>query len=207
MLLLKGTRTVRIKTWQDHAHQCDACKDFNLSIGIYMKYFHIFFIPIAALGVKSTKMYCASCGQPVRIDSVSREYEKRTKTPFYLYSGMILVGLLIAAGFVLNASGAHQRDQYIDHPQVGDVYLVKRDLPLQSTWYFLRIVKIHGDTAVTNHSNLEYNTYVYKFNSDDYFVSGEESEYPTALLKTMFQKGVIVNIFRDYEDTGFGRVK
>src|SRR5450755_901779 len=109
MLFLKGTRTIRVKTWQDHAHQCDACKDFNLSVGIYMKYFHVFFIPIAAFGIKSTKMCCASCGQVVRIDSVSREYEKRTKTPFYLYSGMILVGLLIAAGFALSAYGAHQR--------------------------------------------------------------------------------------------------
>ena len=74
-------------------------------------------------------------------------------------------------------------------------------------WYFLRIAKMHGDTAVVYHSNLEYNAYVYRFNNDDYFVSGEESEYPTALLKSMFQKGIIANVFRDYDDTGFGRVK
>jgi len=172
-----------------------------------MKYFHVFFIPIAAFGIKSTKIYCASCGQVVRIDSLSREYEKRTKTPFYLYSGTILVGFLIVAGIVLSAFGAYQRDKYINNPQVGDVYLVKRDLPAPTAWYFLRITKIHGDTAVVYHSNLEYNAYVYRFNSDDYFVSGEDSDYPTALLKTMFQKGIIANIFRDYEDTGFGRIK
>jgi len=120
---------------------------------------------------------------------------------------MILVGLLIATGFALSAYGAHQRDRYIDHPQVGDVYLVKRDLPAPTTWYFLRIAKIRGDTAVVYHSNLEYNAYVYSFNSDNYFVSGEESDYPLTLLKTMFQKEIIENIFRDYEDTGFGRIK
>src|SRR5882757_5515391 len=108
MLFLKGTRTIRIKIWQDHARQCDACKDFNLSVGVYMKYFHVFFIPIAAFGIKSTKIYCASCGQVVRIDSLSREYEKRTKTPFYLYCGTILVGFLIVAGIVLSAFGAYQ---------------------------------------------------------------------------------------------------
>ena len=207
MLFLRGTRTIRIKTWQDHAHQCDACKDFNLSVGIYMQYFHVFFIPFAAFGVKSTKIYCASCGQPVRIGSVSQEYEKRTKTPFYLYSGTILVGLFVVAGFALSAFSAYQRHQYIDHPQVGDVYIVKRELPASTTWYFLRIAKIHGDTAATYHSNLEYNDFVSDFNGDDYFVSGEESDYPTALLKTMYQKGIIVTIFRDYEDTGFGRIK
>ena len=72
---------------------------------------------------------------------------------------------------------------------------------------FLRISKIHGDTAVVYHNNLEYNAYVYKFNNDDYFVSSEESDYPIDLLKTMFQKEIIANIFRDYEDTGFGRIK
>jgi hypothetical protein len=67
---------------------------------------------------------CASCGKGIRFHSLSREYEKRTRTPFYLYAGTILVGLLIAAGFVLSAIGAHERDGYIKSPQVGDVYLV-----------------------------------------------------------------------------------
>lgn len=152
-------------------------------------------------------MYCASCGQPVRNGSVSREYEKQTKAPFYLYSGMILVGLLIAGGIALSAFGAYKRDHYIDHPQVGDVYLIKRDLPAPAAWYFLRIANIHGDTAFLYHSNLEYNAYVYRFSSDDYFVSGEESAYSITQIKAMFQKGIIANVFRNYEDSGFGRLK
>lgn len=207
MLLLKGTRTIRIKTWHDHTHQCSACKDFDLTIGVFMKYFHIFFIPIAPWGVKSTKMYCASCGQPVRIDSVGLEYEKRTKVPFYLYAGTIFIGLLLATGIILSVFGSYQRDQYIDHPQIGDVYLVKRDLPAPAIWYFMRIARIHGDTAVVYHNNLEYNAYTYRLNSDDYFVSGKEIEYSTELLKTMFQKGIIVNVFRDYDSAGFNRIK
>ncbi len=207
MFLLKGTRTIRIKTYLDHATPCAACNDFNLTVGIYMKYFHVFFIPFAPIGVKTTKMYCASCGQPTRIGSVSREYENRTKTPFYLYAGMILLGLLVAAGFVVSAYGSHQRDQYIAHPQAGDVYLVKNESPGQTTYYFLRIAGLRSDTAITYHSHLEYNAAVYRFNRDDYFVEGEESTYPTALLKTMYQKGVIVTIFRDEDNTGFSRIK
>ena len=207
MLFIKGTRTIAIKTWEDHTRQCDACKDLNLMVGVFRKYFHIFFIPIAAYGMKSTTIYCASCGQGMRSDSLSREYEKRTKTPFYFYSGTIVIGLVIAGLIVGSAFGSLKRGTYIDHPQVGDVYLIKRDLPAPAAWYFLRVVKIHGDTAVVCHSNLEYNSYVDRFNSDDYFVSSEESEYPTALLKTMFQKGIIADVFRDYDNTGFGRIK
>ncbi len=152
-------------------------------------------------------MYCASCGEVVRIDSLSREYEKRTKAPLYLYSGTILIGLLIAAGIFLSAFGARQRDIYIDHPQVGDVYVIKRDSPAPTAWYFLRIAKMRGDTAIVYHSNLEYNAYVYQFNDDDYFVSSEESEYSTAQLRSMFQRGIIANVFRDNDNTGFSRIK
>ena len=207
MLFLRGTRTIRIKMWQDHTRQCDECKEFNLTIGVFMNYFHFYFIPIAAFGPKSTKMYCASCGHGVRLDSLSREYEKKTRAPFYLYSGTILIGLLIAAGIVVSMVGAHQRDGYIKNPHVGDVYLVKRDSPPPTAWYFLRIAQMRGDTAVVYHSHLEYSASVYQFNVDDYFVSGEESEYPTADLKGLYQKGTIVTIFRDEDNTGFSRIK
>jgi hypothetical protein len=152
-------------------------------------------------------MYCATCGQPVRIDSLSRQYEKQTRAPFYLYSGTILVGLLIAAGFILSAFSEHQRTGYIDHPKVGDVYFVKKDLPASTAWYFLRIAEIKGDTAFVYHSSLQYNIAVYNFNNDDYFVSGEELGYPTTILKTMYQKGIISSVFRDYDGTGFNRIK
>ena len=152
-------------------------------------------------------MYCASCGQGVRIDSLSREYEQKTRAPYYLYSGTILVCLLIAAGIVLSMVGAHQRDGYIKYPQVGDVYLVKRDLPAPAAWYFLRIAQLRADTAVVYHSHLEYSTSVYQFNAEDYFVSDEESKYSVADLKAMYQKGIIATIFRDDDNTAFSRVK
>ena len=102
MFLITGTRTVRIKTYSDQAHRCDACKDFDLSVAVYQPYFHIIFIPVAPNGVKTTKAHCSSCGQPFRNDTMNREYEKKTRTPFYLYTLTILIGLLIAAGFAVN---------------------------------------------------------------------------------------------------------
>ena len=207
MFILRGTRTVRIKTYQDHDNQCSECKDFNLTVGVFTEYYHVFFIPFAAYGGKSTKMYCASCGQPVRIDSLSRQYEKKTRAPFYLYSGIILIGLLVAAGLAVSAFGSYQRTGYIDHPQVGDVYLVKRDEPAPTAWYFLRIAEMKGDTALVYHSSLQYNAAVYAFNTEDYFVSDEEVGYTTAQLKTMYEKGTISSVFRDYNGTGFNRIK
>jgi hypothetical protein len=102
MLLLKGTRTARIRTYSDHEHRCDSCKEFDMSVAVYQPYFHFFFIPIAPNGEKSVKVYCKNCSQPFRKDSMNRVYEEKTKTPFYLYTFTIFVGLIIVLGFSVN---------------------------------------------------------------------------------------------------------
>jgi len=102
MLFLKGTRTARIKTYTDHEHRCDGCKDFDMTVVVYRSYFHFFFIPVAPNGEKSVKACCAGCGLPFRNDSMNRVYEKKTKTPFYLYSFTLFVALLVIAGFAIS---------------------------------------------------------------------------------------------------------
>jgi hypothetical protein len=102
MFLITGTRTVRIKLYTHHAHRCDSCKDFEMSVAVYQPYFHIIFMPVAPNGVKTVKAHCNSCGQPFRNDSMHREYEQKTRTPFYLYTLTILIGLLVVVGLAGN---------------------------------------------------------------------------------------------------------
>ena len=102
MFLLKGTRTAMIQVYSDHEHRCDSCKDFNITVAVYQPYFHFFFIPVAPNGEKSVKAHCSNCSQPFRNDSMNRIYEEKTKSPLYLYTITILVGLLIVVGFSAN---------------------------------------------------------------------------------------------------------
>ena len=102
MFYLRGTRTARIKTYEDHAHQCDSCNGFDMTVKVYQQYFHFFFIPVAPTGDKFVKAYCNKCTQPFRNDSMNREYEAKTKAPFYLYTFIIIVALLFVVGFGAN---------------------------------------------------------------------------------------------------------
>jgi hypothetical protein len=116
MLFLRGTRTARIKTYQHHDRQCENCKDFDLTIGVFHDYYHFWFIPVVAAGIKSSVIYCNSCGSRIRSNSLSKEYESKTKVPFYLYSGVILVGLVLLLALAANLLGMLERSRHISNP-------------------------------------------------------------------------------------------
>jgi hypothetical protein len=102
MFFLKGTRTALIKIYSDNTHRCDSCKDFDITVAVYQQYFHFFFLPVAPTGDKFVKAYCNKCSQPFRNDTMNREYEAKTKAPFYLYAMTIIVALLIIVVLGIN---------------------------------------------------------------------------------------------------------
>jgi len=208
MFFLKGTRKARIKTYQHHDRQCDDCKDFDLTIKVYKDYFHFWFIPIFANGIKSTTIKCNNCGAPIRSDSLSKEYESKTRIPFYLYTGVILIVLLVAAGGAAGAWNHYERTQFVSNPQVGDVYLIKGKEFTLTIYYFVRVQHINGDSVIASNNHIGYLETTSAMSPDDYFVADKEIAYTKTQIKEMFEKGMISDVVRDYDTaTGFTRVR
>ena len=208
MLFLKGIRKARIKTYQHHDRQCENCRDFDLTIRVYKKYFHVFFIPIAATGAKTSNIYCNGCGILIRSDSLSKEYESKTKAPFYLYSGLILAGLFVMSMFVVSMWGQHERSMYISNPKVGDIYFIKNEGAGINGYNFVRLKRINGDSVIACDNHLLYLDFTSSFSPEDYFDSDQEVHYTKSEIKQLFEKGTIENVYRDYDDgTGFSRMK
>ena len=208
MFFLKGTRKARIKTYQHHDRQCSECSDFDLTVKVYKSYFHFWFIPIVATGIKTSAIKCNSCGAPIRSDSLSKEYESKTRIPFYLYTGVILVGLFIMSLFVVSAWGQHERTQFVSNPQVGDVYLIKGKEFSLTTYYFVRVQRINGDSVIVCNSHLGYLETTLTMSPEDYFVADQETLYRKGQLKELFEKGAISTVVRDYDEaTGFRRIR
>ncbi len=207
MFFIKGTRTVRIKSYAVNHRQCDNCKDFDLTVNIYGSYYHVWFIPIVSIGVKSTKIYCHNCSSFVRIDSLAKEYEAKARTPFYLYTGVILAGLTILSAVGLSLWGSHERAGYVAKPQPGDVYLVKNKPPESETYYFLKVIRVSGDSVITYSNHGSYSTSPSQLAPEDYFSTSHEIVYTKQQVAEMYDKDFIVTIFRDYgSSAGFGRL-
>ena len=210
MLFLRGTRTARIKVHAIHDVPCNNCKDFDLTLVVSRDYMHIWFIPIAPAGVKTSRIYCHSCSQFMRSDSLTREYEAKTRTPFYLYAGLILIGL-VGVGFAgALLWGTFLRSNYISHPQPGDVYLIKTDKPFDS-YHFSRVMRVSGDSVIVWDNNVNYLSIggsPSKLDPTDYFSADRELMYTRSGVKEMYDKDSIVNVFRGEGDgTGFNRIK
>lgn len=100
MFLVYGTDSICIKKYKDHNFCCRNCKVFDLDIKVYQRYFHILFIPYFPLGRKTVTGNCSNCGKSINEIEMLQEFGKKTKTPFYIFSGLILIaGLILFLSF------------------------------------------------------------------------------------------------------------
>lgn len=94
-MFIRGVRTTAVKKYNDQQHQCSNCGHFDLVVKIYMDHYHILFIPLAPISEKSTTMKCRNCNTIIRKYNLEKYYESITKTPFYLYTIPIILGIIV----------------------------------------------------------------------------------------------------------------
>ena len=101
-----------------------------------------------------------------------------------------------------------EKEKFVENPKVGDVYTMRKDENTLTTYYFLKIAGIHGDTVIVYHNNLEYCRFISKLNEDDCFVKDDEIFFLKSDLKQMLIKMEINAVDRNYgEYEGFNRIK
>jgi hypothetical protein len=208
MILIYGRRTARIKKYTENHQACKSCKTFDLNVKVYRDYYHIFFIPIFPAGLKSVKIICNNCKEPNGLQSLHRHYENISRTPIYLYTLPIVFVCLFV--FLINANLNKQKEKsfFVENPQVGDIYLIRNENNNKPSYYFLRLIRINGDTVVAYHSNLEYSSFVYKLNDEDFFVRNEDLYFLKPELREMLERNEINSVERVYDDAeGFNRIK
>ncbi|MFT3823025.1 MAG: hypothetical protein QM731_03860 [Chitinophagaceae bacterium] len=208
MLILHGYRTAKIKSFTDHSECCTSCKDFNLSIKVFRKYYHLFFIPLFTYGPKKVSIECNSCGFFTLNEGLQQKYAKMARAPFYFYSCFILIGILILSLWFYNDHRDKDARVFIKDPHIGDVYGVKSQSGGKDAYSFLRVSAVNGDTVFAYHTKYEYDGFISDLQDDDYFVKNEEVGFLKKELQSMLQKGEIHSVDRDYdESSGFNRLK
>jgi len=203
MIFIYGRRNIRIKKYDDYHIKCDNCNNYGQRFSVYQEYFHLFFIPIFPSSIKTIKSVCLNCNDNDAFDQEkSNHYLSLTRTPIYLFTGIILfVGLIIAL-VIGNINTQKQKAEYIADPKINDVYLIREDNEDKSrTYYFLKIKNIDVDTVELLHSYFQYNRFVYKMDDSDYFVSDEVYKVLKSDLKDYLESGIINAVERDYKES------
>ncbi len=91
---------------------------------------------------------------------------------------------------------------------IGDVFNIKQIKNEETSYYFLRIIGINGDSIVAIHNNLYYSEFINHLDKDDYFVKDDTVIYKRKRLKEMLENDEIFSVTRNYCDgDGFNRIK
>ena len=208
MLLIYGRRTARIRRYTDNQQACKSCKSFDLDVKVFRDYYHLFFIPAVAVGEKTVRIRCKNCTEPFNMAATQKHYEDITRTPFYLYTLAILLVGILSFLVIANIYTQKEKTKFVENPSIGDVYQVRKNENNSTSYYFLKVTSIKGDTVVVYHNNLVYTGFVIKLNDEDYFVKDDELIFSKNELKQMLERAEINSVERGYGDEeGFNRVK
>jgi hypothetical protein len=208
MLIFHGRKTARIKKFTDNQQHCPKCKAFDLNIEIFRDYYHFYFIPIIALGDKIAKIRCKSCGEPYRSEKLETEYANSNKTPFYLYSLIILFICIICFVAFNSYNNKRQKIEYAKNPKINDVYLIKNTPNSFTSYYFYKIVAINKDSFSILHGKYEYLETPSEMSEKDYFMKEDTLLFSKNEIKNMSDSALINSIERNYNAvSGFNRIK
>ena len=205
MFLVYGRKKARIKTIHDNTGRCTTCGAHDLKFEIYREYFHIFWIPFFPLGPKETIVTCTKCGHGNNSSDRLENYEATTRTPIYLFSGLLLILCLITWIAINSQNVSKQKAAFAADPKIGDVYCMRSE-ENRSMYYYLRISRINSDSVFLFPNVYEYSRPVTTLEKEDHFIA-LELYYDKFELNQLLHQGEINSIKRDYKaSSGFNRI-
>lgn len=208
MFIFYGRKIARIKTFTDHQHACPHCKAFDIDIEVYKEYFHLYWIPAFPIGVERSIIECNQCRNRISSNALSQQYEQKARSPIYFYVWTILFAVLIGTVIYSNIQDRYKTAALAAEPKIGDVYSFRKEDDKKTSWYFLRVIRVEGDTITAYHNNFVYSRQVDNFSEGDFFDQSEELMFLKPQLKKLQEDGDIDAINREYGETSdFNQMK
>jgi hypothetical protein len=208
MLFIFGIRRIRIGHYIDTEYLCYRCRFYDHEVNIYRSYFHFCFIPVFPVGRSQIEIHCRNCGDDTNLDSLVKKYGSRARTPFYLYSFIVLVCCVALFWFYWKKQDQKLDAEYARHPAPGDVYTLTSEDRNGTNYSFLKVIRLKDDSVVVVPNHFNYIGFVSDLSGDDYFDSGDSSIFRKRDLISWLADGKITSVSRNYgERSNFNHTK
>ena len=183
--------------------KCPNCGTQNsLDMYVFQKYAHLFWIPFVPIG-KTGVSQCNHCKQvlkqkemPAQLKAAYDNVKAQTKTPVWTFIGLALVVVLITSAIVSDKNKNAQNAKLIEAPHKGDVFEVRTP---DRQYTLIKVEEVKSDTIyVREHiytTNKISGLYDLKRKGDTGYLE-EVTAFDKKELKSMFDKGDIINIIR-----------
>ena len=207
MIVVFGKRSARIAHFSDTNHRCYPCGSYDRDVSLYRSYFHLCLIPVFPMGRTMIDMRCRHCGDQTSLESVTKEYLPKAKTPFWLFSAPILLLLIGSYWFYWNSHNQEENAAYISKPAVGDVYTIYEEKTNETDYSFLRVISTSGDSVYLLHNKYDYIGFESHLDENDYFLAEDTLGFSKNELRDMLTQKEIRDVQRNYGSlSGFNRI-
>ena len=101
MFLFYGNINKLIKSYHNPYERCKNCNNNAVDIYVYQSYFHFYWIPVHPIDDKNALIYCSNCDAEIFDRELAANYISKTKPPFYMYTLLLLIGLVFILVFLV----------------------------------------------------------------------------------------------------------
>lgn len=197
-MIIFGTRNKAIaqETFQGKCIHCG--QPATVQLVVVQRYAHVFWIPFFPIGKKGVSI-CSHCKQTLTVKEFSDEYrefynqvKQNRRPPIYMYSGLILLGLLIVAAIISGKKHQAALRKKIANPTVGQVYFIRE---AYDRYTLYKVVETSKDSVYVLFHMMETNKErgLSKLKTQDIY-DNEKQAYSTGQLESMYDKGKLVDI-------------
>jgi hypothetical protein len=207
-MIIYGTSSKDLGTRKIQGAKCSNCEATEVYVNAISRYADVFWIPIFPYSKKYFSV-CKNCEQVLEKKEMSQQLKDKLemekhhfKTPFYLFSGLIIIALLI--GYGIYASSKHDADiaENVSHLEVNNVIVF---MEKSKEYSFAKVSEIRNDTIIINYGQYSYEggysaPSKSEFNSKKSTVTDFYDEQLSFLLQSeidsLYKMGELVEIYK-----------
>ena len=203
-MIFFGTKKKEIKRGIIASTTCKVCEEnTSMYYRVEAKYFHVYWIPVFPYK-KNTLVDCSYCDTAFEKkhfsenikNKLQRENELQpARNPIWMFSGIIILSILIPLAFMQSARADEKKNDFLNHPKVGDVYFMNS---LPTVYSTMKIASIESDSIhfIANDTAVTKFTKVFSI-TDNHYYTDKIKTYSKSQLQDMFEKDSIYTIDRN----------
>jgi len=175
-MIFYGSKGNHLHSEQVNGIKCSHCEQQTThTFSVFGRYAHIYWIPLFPMGKKGVSEcnHCKITLAPKEMDEplklAFKNVNGNTRTPFWHWSGLGLIAILIA---LLSFTGSqHKKDAvtYINDPKKGDVYEFKAN----EYYSLLKVASVSEDSifVIANDYEIERQSRLYKIDKSSNYTT------------------------------------
>jgi len=179
MIFFYGTKSSTIKNGVINNVTCPHCEtNTGMNYSVFGRYAHLYWIPFFPVG-KVKILECKNCKSTYELKNLpilirqkfnSEQKINPAKTPITHFSILIIIGILVSIGIILNIKSASDSKEFAENPKVGDVYFETTSTGKYST---SKVTKVTKDSVfvLVNNMEIDKKSNVDKINKDSNFTT------------------------------------